>query len=221
MEVALATGYTRNGGDPFGGSQAVIDAVFDPSVLQDGRISDIIEIDINRSVVIQVTEYHAEARKSLEEVSASIRFSLQSERALNMVQDRARRFVEALQDGETFESAAIDVEAEVSPSVVVGRQNDTLDGALLNEIFRARKPLPGKARIESTVTTTGDYAVFMVTAVIPGRPESIPLADRDARKNELQAAAGASDFSAYVSQLELRVEIERSDDALQQQDSFQ
>ena len=221
LEVALATGFTRSGGEPFGGSPTVIDAVFDPSVLQDGRISDIIEIDINRSAVIQVKAYHEEARKSLDEVSDSIRFSLQSERALNMVQDRARRFVEALQNGATFETAAIDVEAVVSPVQLVGRQNDTLDGAVLNEIFRARKPLPGNARIESIVTTAGDYAVFMVTAVIPGRPESIPLADRDARKNELQSAAGAADFSAYVSELELRIDIERSDDALQQQDLFQ
>jgi len=190
-------------------------------VLQNGRISDIIEIDINRSVVIQVKEYHEEARKTLDQVSDDIKFSLQSERALNMVQERARRFVEALKDGETFDSAAIDVEAEVTPAIIVGRQNDTLDRAVLNEIFRARKPLPGNARIESTVTTAGDYAVFMVTAVIPGRPESIPLADRDVRKNELQAAAGASDFSAYVTELGLRTNIERSEDALQQQDLFQ
>ena len=221
LEIALATGYTRTGGEPFGGSQAVIDAVFDASVLHDGQISDVIEIDINRSAVIQVKEYHEEARKTVDEVRDEIRFALQSERALNMVEDRARRFIEALQNGETFDAAAIDVEAEVTPAVMVGRQNETIDANVLREIFRAKKPLPGNARIESVISTAGDYVVFVVMAVIPGRPESIPLADRDARKDELESAAGAADFSAYVSELQQRANIERSDAALQQQDLFQ
>ena len=221
LEIALATGYTRTGGEPFGGSQAVIDAVFDTSVLHDGQISDVIEIDINRSAVIQVKEYHEEARKTVDDVTDEIRFALQSERALNMVQERARRFIEALQNGTTFDAAAMEVEAAVTPAVIVGRQNETIDANVLNEIFRARKPMPGNVRIESIVSTAGDYVVFMVTAVIPGRPESIPLADRDARKDELESAAGAADFSAYVSDLEQRANIERSDDALQQQDFFQ
>ncbi len=221
LEVALATGYTRTGGEPFGGNQAVIDAVFDTGVLHDGQISDVIEIDINRSVVIQVKEYHEVARKSVDDVRAQIRFSMQSERALNMVQDRARRFIEALQNGVTFNAAALDVEAAVTPSLVVGRQNQTLDANVLNEIFRAKKPMPGNVRIESVITTAGDYAVFMITAVVPGRPESIPLADRDARKDELESAAGAADFTAYVNELERHADIERSEGALQEQDFLQ
>jgi len=221
LEVASVTGFTRTGGAPFGDSQAVIDAVFEPNMLGGDRISDVVEIDLNRSVVVQVREYREEARMPLEAVSANIRFSLQSERAMNMVQDRARRFIEALQNGADFASAAAEVEATVTPPVIVGRQDETMDGALLSEIFRTRKPQPGNARIEGTMTTAGDYAVFMVTAVIPGRPESIPLADRDARKNDLQSSAGAADYTAYVSELELRADIERSDDALQQQDFFQ
>ena len=88
-------------------------------------------------------------------------------------------------------------------------------------VFRIRKPTPGNARIDNTISASGDYVVFMLTAVIPGRPEAIPLADRDARKDELEAAAGAADFTAFVTELAYRASIERSDEALQQQDFFQ
>ena len=221
LEVAEATGFTRTGGEPFGGNQAVIEAVFDDSVLMDGQISDVIEIDINRSAVVKVKEYHPEARKTLDEVRDEITFTLQSERALNMVQDRARRFSEALGEGQAFDVAAEQVEAEINPAVIVGRQSEDIDIVLLNEIFRAKKPMPGNARIGNAITSTGDYAVFVVSAVIPGRPESIPLADRDSRKDELESTAGAADLRAYVTELEQRASIERSDDALQQQDFFQ
>jgi hypothetical protein len=61
----------------------------------------------------------------------------------------------------------------------------------------------------------------MISAVVPGRPEAVPVAERDARKEQLQSNAGAADFTAYINELELRANIERSDEALQQQDLFQ
>ncbi len=221
LEVAQATGFTRSGGEPFGASQAVINAVFDDIVLLDGQISDVVEIDRNRSVVIQVTEYRPEARKPLEEVRDEIRFNLQSQRALNMTEDRGRRFTEAIQEGKAFAAAAVEVEAQATTDFVVGRQDENIDPAVLSAIFRARKPSPGNVRIDNTVASTGDYVVFMISAVIPGRPEAVPIADRDARKEQLQTNAGAADFTAYVNELETRANIERSDEALQQQDLFQ
>ncbi len=221
LEVAQATGFARSGGEPFGASQAVINAVFDDAVLLDGQISDVVEIDRNRSVVIQVTEYHPEVRKPLDEVRDEIRFNLQSQRALNMTEDRGRRFTEAIQEGKAFAAAAVEVEARATTDFVVGRQDENIDPAVLSAIFRARKPSPGNVRIDNTVASTGDYVVFMISAVIPGRPEAVPIADRDARKEQLQSNAGAADFTAYVNELETKANIARSDEALQQQDLFQ
>ena len=171
--------------------------------------------------LFQVKEYHPEARKSVDDVRDEITFTLQSERALNMIEERARRFSEGLQQGQAFEPAAIEVEAAAMPAVLVDRQNTTIDQAVLNAVFRVRKPSPGNARIDNVISSIGDYVVFMLTAVIPGRPEAIPLADRDARKDELESAAGVADFTAFVTELAYRAEIERSDEALQQQDFFQ
>jgi peptidyl-prolyl cis-trans isomerase D len=221
LTVMQSTGYTRSGGEPYGANQAMIDTIFDEAVLMNGQISDVIEVDNNRSSVVQVTEYHPEARKTLDEVRDDITFTLQSERALNMIQDRARRFSEALQEGKEFDVAASEVEAAVTPAVIVGRRDEKIDAAVLDAVFRARKPSPGNARIDNAITTSGDYAVFMLTAVIPGRPESIPLAERDARKDELESRAGNDDYTAYVTELAHRASIERSDEALQQQDFFQ
>ena len=221
LEVAPATGFTRTGGEPFGASQPAIEAIFGDSVLFDGQISDVVEIDRNRSAVFQVTEYHPEARKSIDEVRSVIKFNLQSQRALNMVQERVRLFVEKLQDGQAFAAAASDFEAVSSAPVLVGRQNESMDPVVLDAIFRSKKPAPGGVRIDNTVSSTGDVTVFMITAVVPGRPEAVPLADRDARKEQLQSSTGASDYIAYVTELAGRASIERSDEALQQQDSFQ
>lgn len=221
MEVRSTTGFTRSGGEPFGSNQTVIDTVFDPLVLTDRQISDVVEIDANRSIVVKVTAYHEEARRPLDEVRDDIRFAMQSERAVNIIEDRARRLREALEQGRDFQDMAFELEAEFIPAVTVTRTDETLDPAVLDAIFRAKKPSPGKARLGSTVTTDGDYAVFAVNAVIPGRPESIPLAERDARKENLQNLSGFSDFNAFVNELKRNADIEISDNALSGQDFLQ
>jgi peptidyl-prolyl cis-trans isomerase D len=191
LEIALATGFTRSGGEPFGASQAVIDAIFDDGMLYEGQISDVIEIDRNRSAIFQVKEYHPEARKTLDQVRADIKFNLQSQRALNMVQERVRLFVDALREGQAFAAVASEFEAVATRPALVARQDENMDPVVLDAIFRSKKPAPGSVRIDNTVSSAGDVTVFMITAVVPGRPEAIPLADRDARKEQLESSAGA------------------------------
>jgi hypothetical protein len=143
---------------------------------------------------------------------------MQSQRALNIIQDRSSRLSEALEEGEQFGETAFQLEAEYVPSVVVGRVDETMDRDLLNAIFTAKKPSAGNSRLGSVVTSVGDYVVFTVNAVMPGRPESIPLAERDARKENLQSQAGAADLNAFVSELQRRADIERNEDAFAEQE---
>ncbi len=221
LAVQAVTGYTRSGGEPFADNQSVIEAVFDPRALLEGQISDVIEVDVNRSVVIKVTQHHERARQPLDEVRTSIEFALQSERAVNMIEDRSRRLREALEAGRDFADMANELEATYTPNVVVGRLDDSIDKAVLDAIFRTKKPAPGNGRMGSVVTTIGDYAVYMLTAVIPGRPEAISLAERDQRKNELMAQAGNADLNAFVTELMHNADIERNEDVLTGPDLLQ
>jgi peptidyl-prolyl cis-trans isomerase D len=215
LEVMTVTGFTRNGGEPFGANQTVIDTVYDPLIKDDRQISDPVEIDADRSIMVQVTAYHEAARRSLDEVRDDIVFNLQSARALNIIEDRSRRLREALEEGRDFEEMAFQMEATFQPNLTLNRVSDGVDAAVLDAIFRAKKPSPGMARLGSTITTQGDYTVFMVNAVIPGRPESIPLAERDQRKENLQQQAGAADLDAFVSELVRNADIERSEEAIE------
>ena len=66
----------------------------------------------------------------------------------------------------------------------------------------------------------GGITVFSLEAVLPGRPESIPLAERDAGKLELAQQVGTSEFIAFVEALYNRADIVISEDALAAQDLF-
>jgi peptidyl-prolyl cis-trans isomerase D len=214
LELGTASEFGRTGGAPFGANQSVIDAVFDPIVMEDRQISDLIEVDADRSIMVQVTAYNEAARRPVEDVREEIIFQLQSARALNVIEDRSRRLTEALEEGRAFGEMAFEMEAAYEENVVLSRFEADRDQVLMDAIFTEKKPAPGNARLGSIVAGTGDYIVYMINAVVPGRPESIPLAERDRRKEELQRGFGAADYNAFVNQLERDTDIERSEDAL-------
>jgi len=221
LELQTASGYTRFGGEPFGANQAAIDAVFNQRILQDGEISDLVEIDANRSVVIRVTQYNEAARRSIDEVREQITASIKAERARAVVQERVSQLRTALANGDDFAEAAQAVEADAMPYTVIDRVNKDVDQRVLEAVFRAKKPTTDGPRVGTAMTMTGEDAVFSINAVAPGRPESIPLAERDTRKEQLAAAAGVADFTAFILQLERQADIARSSDALADQDQFQ
>jgi hypothetical protein len=67
----------------------------------------------------------------------------------------------------------------------------------------------------------GSYVVYTLDAVLPGRPESIPLAERDQGKLMLAQQAGIGDFQAFVASLRASAKIVINDDVLAADDLFQ
>ena len=214
LEVQSADGITRSGGEPFGGNQAVIDAVFDPTVLSTGAVSDIVELDANRAAVFQVREHHEAAQQPLDEVREQIVATLRMERARENARQRALELEAELRNGAEFAEAAAAAGAEVTPVRVFSRQDENADSRVLEAIFRAEKPAEGSTVVGNTVSEDGNYAVYSVSAVMPGRPESIPLEQRDAEKERLTQQAGAADYTAVVLNLERQADIVIADDAL-------
>ncbi len=102
----------------------------------------------------------------------------------------------------------------------MSRDRDTADQFLAVAVFTAIKPTQDNPTLGMTRNGTGGYTVYSIGAVIPGRPETIPQADRDAGKNQLVEQYGIGDFVAFVQGLQANAEIIINDDALAAQDLF-
>jgi peptidyl-prolyl cis-trans isomerase D len=220
LEVRSAEDFTRNGGEPFGSNQAAIDAVFDARVLREGGISDLIELDANRSVIVRVTAHQEPTRQPVEDVRNQIADAVRRARAEAIIQEQIASLQAAASAGQNFVAVANETGANVAPYTVIDRLNEDLDERVLEAIYRSKKPLAGSPRVGTAVTENGDYAVFSIDAVAPGRPESVPLADRDARKNALAGQSGGADYAAFILQLERDADIVRSESALAEENVF-
>lgn len=221
LEINTLTGFTRNGGEPFGENQAAIDAVFDERVLMDREISDIIELDANRAIVISVAEYHEAARRPLEQVNEQILNTIKAERAFAIANGRVSELEVALRAGGDFNEEAAKVEGLTTRTIAISRQDLEADARIRASVFQEKKPLPGQPRIGTVLTEEGKYAVYSVTASAPGRPESIPLAERDEMKAQLGYQSGSQDFASMIMELERHAEIVKSEDALAAENMFE
>lgn len=220
VEVQTATGFTRSGGDPIGTNQAAIDAVFDSSVLYDGRISEIIELDANRSAVFKVTQHYEASRQPLEDVKEQIAAAIRRQEAQTIVFNKSEQLLVDVRNGADFAEAAEAAGATVSEPALIGRQDPVLGQDVVGQVFAAEKPTGDNPTVGSVVNAGGGVTAYSVMAVLPGNPSDIPLADRDAGKLELAQQYGQSAYLAFVEALYEHADIVISEDVLAADDLF-
>ncbi|MDH3614661.1 MAG: SurA N-terminal domain-containing protein [Gammaproteobacteria bacterium] len=221
LDIQTIAGFTRSGAAPLGSNQAAIDAVFDERVLLDGEISEVIELDAHRSAVFKVTAHYEASRQPLDDVRDQITDAIRTQEAERIVFARTEQLLAALDAGEEFGPAAEAAGATVSAPTLLSRQDAEADQAVLAQVFMAKKPSQNSPVTGQVANAEGGFTVFSLDAVLPGRPESIPLADRDRGKLELAQQAGASDYFAFVQALYDKADIVISQDALAAQDLLQ
>jgi peptidyl-prolyl cis-trans isomerase D len=221
LEVRSASGFTREGGEPFGNNQAAIDAIFEPSVLSGERISDIVELDADRSAIFRVTSHQEPTRRPLEEVRDEVVAALEAEQAELLMSTRADQMLEALRSGEEFAAAAGTAGLDAAEPRAISRTDESIDQSLLFEVFAAGKPTTEEPVFGRVQLEDGSFAVYKLDAVLPGRPESIPLAERDRGKLMLAQESGIGDFQAFVRALYNEADIVINEDVLAADDLIQ
>jgi peptidyl-prolyl cis-trans isomerase D len=213
--VAAATGlpvrridyFTRAGAEPFAGNRAVIDAAFSAAVIEDGENSAIIDAGDGRAVVVRVVEHRPVRLRAFEEVRAEVETAARAERTARLAAERGRQLMERLQGGEDLASAAAAVDATVVPVRLFDRGSQDAPAELVGALFRAPRPAAGRPTYGVTELADGGVAVFQIDEVIAGSPESIPLEQRDARKNILARQTGIAELTALAVDLRREADV--------------
>ena len=220
-EVQTVAGFARDSAEPFAANPLAVDAIFGPTVLSGVQLSEVTELSVSRTVVFSVIKHNEATRDALDNVRDQIVTTLTGNQSEDLMAGRARQMLDAIEAGEDFVAAAVSVGAEVAAPAVMRRDTADADQFVAVAIFTALKPTQGNPTLGSTRNDAGEYTVYSLDAVIAGRPESIPLAERDAGKVQLVDQVGIGDFNAFVQALRANAEIIINEDALAAQDRFQ
>ncbi len=220
-EVQSVKEFARDSVAPFDGNQRAVEAVFDSVVLSGAQMSEVIELDADRTVVFAVTGHNEETRDTLDNVREQIMAALVNSESQQLMAARARKMLQAIDAGEAFSDAADSVGAVAKPPVTMTRNAQDADQSVAVAVFTSIKPSDGVPTLGSTRNDVGGYTVFSLDAVIPGQPQAIPVAERDAGKDQLLDQYGVGDFVAFAQALRANADVIINEDVLAAQDMFQ
>jgi peptidyl-prolyl cis-trans isomerase D len=195
--------------------------VFSEAVLRGEHISEVIELDADSAAIFSVTRHNEATRQPLEDVRAEIEAQVRTQQAETLLAARAEQILEAVHGGEDFGVAAEAAGAAISEPTLLSRQDTETDQLVVFEVFAAPKPAQDSPVTGRVRGLDGTYTVYSLEAVLPGRPESIPLAQRDAGKAQLAQDSGVGDYLAFVQSLYNDAEVVINQDALEEQDLLQ
>lgn len=215
LPVQVAGPFARGAGEGIAAHPAVQRAAFSETLVQDGTVSDPIELAQNHSVLIRVTNHVPASIRPLAEVRDQVIAAVRADRAAKAQAAKADAMVARLKAGDTLEAVAA-AQGLVAPSVAAGlpRGAGIPAPAAGEAYFSTPAPVEGKVSPGKVRLPDGQVVVFTVNKVVPGNPAEATEQERAMLRTQLAQAHGIDDARAHVAALRKRFDIVVAEDRL-------
>ncbi|MFI4891078.1 MAG: SurA N-terminal domain-containing protein [Steroidobacterales bacterium] len=190
LPVQQINDFSREGG---GGALAkapkVIEAAFSQDVL-DGHLSQIVEVEKGRGVILRATDHRLPQQKPLGDVRADVVAAWKKQQGVELAQAAAADAIKRLQGGESWERLAKSLGGTLQAPHFVSRNDQAVPIALRRAAFEAPKPATGKPVYRALALDSGDGAVYGVSAVREGADDNPEKKGMMAAQYALQIGSG-------------------------------
>ena len=214
LTVNVAGPFPRTGGEGVAATPEVVEAAFSDMVLLQGSVSDPVNLDENRLVMIRLKEHLPVTLKLLDDVREEIIQSLNDNLALDNANAKAMELFAALQSGESeFEALATESGLEYGHYEAVKRNSSALDVKLVQEVFRLQSS--GEDGKVQAVLPTGDgFAVVELESIVQGELDSGALLARRQYERVIANGNASQEAFALMRQLRSTAEVEVFEDRI-------
>jgi len=214
LTVNNAGPFPRSGGAGIATNPEVIEAAFSDLVLLQGSVSDPVNLDENRLVMIKLKEHLPVALKSVEAVRDEIIATLSDNLARESAQAMANDLLASLQAGDNeLEALATDTGLEYGHHDAVRRGSPTPDTKLVQEIFRLPIPAQGEA-VDVVLETTSGFAVVQLESVVQGDLETGPAIAQQQYQRVIANGNASLETAALMAQLRNTADVEVFEDRI-------
>ncbi|MBE2210130.1 MAG: SurA N-terminal domain-containing protein [Xanthomonadaceae bacterium] len=191
----------KGGGEGIAASPAVQRDAFSEVRIQDGTVSDPIDIGTDHSVLLRVVEHTPERAIPLAQVRDRVIADIRADRAGKATADAAKAMAAAAGKGESLATLASARGLSVEPFKGVTRNAPAPTPEATKAVFDAPRPQPDKPSTGAVVLPDGSWMVFKIDAVTPANPAEVPPAQLAGMREQLSAAAAEQTAKAYVAEL--------------------
>lgn len=206
--------FPRGGGEGLAANPAIQRAAFSETLVQDGTVSDPIEIAPNHSVLIRVVDHKPERTLPLADVRDRVVAAVRADRTKKASAAAADAFLARVTKGETLEAVAASQGLQATPIPGLPRGAPIPSPEANEAIFAVAKPAAGKVSAGKADMTDGSHVVFAVSKVEPGSKDALQPAQREQMRNQMAQMKGIDASQAYVSAVRKRMKVEVAEDRL-------
>ena len=195
-------------------NRKVVDAAFDPEVLEQRRNSSALEIGNNSLVVLRIHAHEAPRQLPLTEVRAVIEQSLLQAARAAEAERITTSALQQLREGKTLDSVIRQFGLVHTGVRVVGRKSKEMDAALIGSIFEAPAPANDKPVYGLASLTDGARAVFVVRKVKEPAAVAMNSPEAAAARRVLESRRGREHYEGYRAALRQQATIKIYKDQL-------
>lgn len=207
LEVHTAGPFGRDGGEGIAARPEVIAAAFSRQAIDEGLVSDPIELGPNHMVLLRVTEYSPAVTLPLAEVRERVEADLRQQRQAEAARSRAEALLERARAGESLDSLA--EEAGSPPQEISGlrRFASSPDRAIVEAAFSLPPPAQDRTGYALAELSPERFAIVALRAVHDGDPSALDPNTRASIRRELAAFQGDLELRAYLDALRRRIPV--------------
>ncbi|MBN4053721.1 SurA N-terminal domain-containing protein [Haliea sp. AH-315-K21] len=199
--------FDNAGGAGIAAAVAVVSAAFGSDV-QEGLNSELIALDESRSVVIRLLESREAELRALTEVRGEIEATLRIQKGEEQAVSLGETFLGNLNNDQNIDNLLAVQGLEWDGGQNLSRTSSGLDPEIMRIIFAIAKPEAGSV-IQGQQLLSGDYVIVELQELIPGSLEEMTEENQQALQSYLMQQGATSDYSAYMSGVQMRADIER------------
>ena len=189
LTVQTTEAFGREGGSGIASNRQVIQTAFSDEVLVDGANSSIIELDPDTTVVVRVKQHLQPEVLPFDTVKEGIIAQLQQGKAAEKASEEGELLLSALRGGER-------VEEQWQASEAASRNQEGVEPAVLQQVFRLPRPADDKPSYGSVRLDNGDFVVIRLDGVSEPGAE-LSEQDKQSYRRFLASRSGQQDFAAY------------------------
>jgi peptidyl-prolyl cis-trans isomerase D len=214
LPVQRSAPFARGLGSGVLANPAVQRVAFSESMVEDGTVSDPIDVGDGHSVLIRVAEHTQAHQLPLTQVSQRVVAAIRGDRAAKAAGTAADRIVAAVNRGGTLKDVVGAQQVPVIDMAAIPRGTSMPDAAVAEAMFRTPSPAAGKASAGKAALADGRVVVFAVNKVIPGNPAEATAEQKLGLQQQLAQMAGGVDVDGLISALRKRIRITVAEDRL-------
>ncbi len=209
LGLAIVTSelFNRDAGTGVAMNDRIRTAAFSEEVLLQGLNSQPLELSGDRVLVLRIKEHQESSVRPFDDVKAGIVKTLRQQAAEEMAEQEGKAILELLADNNSLEAIAAERNLKWNHPEPIKRISTTVAADIRQKAFRLDRP-EVKARHAGLRTSSGDYAVVALFAVIDADIETIEPAVVQAMMDQRQRYYGASELLGAMADMRRAADIQ-------------